>query len=54
MRVIDIRKPQEAWQVEVCSPLGYKWPEDTVDEWIITDTADTEEHLGVEEITGRE
>jgi prepilin-type N-terminal cleavage/methylation domain-containing protein len=53
MRVINIRKPQKAWQVEVFSPLGYKWPEDTVDEWIITNTADTEEHLGVEEITGR-
>lgn len=53
MRTVDIREPQEAWQVEVCSPLGYKWPEDTVDEWLITDTADTEEHLGVEEITGR-
>ena len=53
MRVVDIRKPQEAWQAEVCSPLGYKWPEDTVDEWVITDTADTEEHLGVEEVTRR-
>ncbi len=53
MRVIDIKKPQEPWEVEVCSPLGYKWPEDTVDEWIITDTAETEENLGVEEVARR-
>lgn len=53
MRVVDIREPQELWQVEVCTPLGYKWPEDTVDKWIITDTAETQEDLGVEEAVRR-
>ncbi len=35
-RIIDICEAQDAWQVEVCSPEGQKWPKPTVDMWKVT------------------
>lgn len=36
-KICDLGRPQEMWEVDVCSPLGYKWPQDTVSMWKITD-----------------
>ena len=36
-KIINLSKAQELWEVEVCSPLGYKWPQDAVDMWRITE-----------------
>ena len=36
-KVIDLSKKQELWEVDVCSPLGYKWPKDTVDKWNVAE-----------------
>jgi prepilin-type N-terminal cleavage/methylation domain-containing protein len=35
--LIEIGKAQELWEVDVSSPLGYKWPQDKADMWLITD-----------------
>ncbi|MEA2084032.1 MAG: type II secretion system protein [Thermodesulfobacteriota bacterium] len=35
--VIDLSEKQELWEVDVCSPLGYKWPKDAVDVWNIVE-----------------
>ena len=36
-KVIDLSKKQELWEVDVCSPLGYKWPKDAVDKWNVVE-----------------
>jgi prepilin-type N-terminal cleavage/methylation domain-containing protein len=33
----NVGKDQELWEVDVCSPLGHKWPKDTVDIWRISE-----------------
>ncbi len=33
----DLDKVQDLWEVEVCNPMGYKWPRDTVERWEIVE-----------------
>ncbi len=35
--VLFLNEKQELWDVDVCSPLGYKWPRDNADMWQIVD-----------------
>lgn len=37
--IIDLGKKQDLWEVDVCSPLGYKWPRDSVDMWTIAEVS---------------
>jgi prepilin-type N-terminal cleavage/methylation domain-containing protein len=36
-KLYDLNQAQELWEVEVCSPLGYKWPQDEVEMWQVVD-----------------
>lgn len=35
--LIDLSQKQEVWEVDVCSPLGYKWPRDSVNLWRVSE-----------------
>ena len=39
-KIIDLGTAQDLWEVDVCSPLGYKWPQDNVDMWKISKVED--------------
>ena len=39
-RVIALDKAQELWEVDVSSPLGYKWPRDSVSMWKIAEISE--------------
>jgi hypothetical protein len=34
-KLYDLNDAQDLWEIEVCSPLGYKWPKDEVEMWEI-------------------
>jgi hypothetical protein len=38
--LIELDKKQELWEVDVCSPVGFKWPRDDADMWLIADVED--------------
>ena len=40
-RLVDLSAAQELWEVEVSSPLGFTWPQDTVSKWKIAEIAET-------------
>ena len=35
--LIELNKKQALWEVDVCSPVGYKWPRDKTDMWLIAE-----------------
>jgi prepilin-type N-terminal cleavage/methylation domain-containing protein len=35
--LIELDKNQELWEIDVVSPVGYKWPRDEADMWVIAE-----------------
>jgi prepilin-type N-terminal cleavage/methylation domain-containing protein len=38
--LIELDRAQGLWEVDVCSPVGYKWPRDNADMWLVADVED--------------